>query len=264
MRRAYCPVRWTGLPPDGRGAAILPIACSYTVAVANPNAVRSPATAADLELFADIEQNLYTAVVSDSLDELGYRDQAMRENLRPIFPTVPFAGWARTITCVDVYHIDAEPYKVEIESLDSILPGEVVVVSTGGTPSTRNAPWGELLSTASRARGARGAVIDGLVRDVKKIEQLAFPVYAVGIKPVDSKGRGIVNAYNVPAVCGGVLVSPGDLVFADYDGVIVIPPEVLPDAVRLAKEKAQREDHSRPELMRGAYLRDVYRKYGVL
>ena len=81
---------------------------------------------------------------------------------------------------------------------------------------------------------------------------------------VDSKGRGIVNAYNVPAVCGGVRVNPGDLVFADYDGVIVIPPEVLPDVIRLAKEKAASENHSRPELMQGAYLRDVYRKYGVL
>jgi 4-hydroxy-4-methyl-2-oxoglutarate aldolase len=230
----------------------------------NCTAVRAPATAADLELFADIEKHLYTAVVSDSLDELGYRDQAMRENLRPLVPTARFAGFARTITCVDVYHIGPNPYEIEIESVDSILPGEVVVVSTGGTPSTRNAPWGELLSTAAKARGARGAIVDGLVRDVKKIEELEFPVFAVGIKPVDSKGRGIVNAYNVPAVCGGVRVNPGDLVFADYDGVIVIPPEVLPDVIRLAKEKATSENHSRPELMQGAYLRDVYRKYGVL
>jgi regulator of RNase E activity RraA len=211
-----------------------------------------------------MEQNLYTAVVSDSLDELGYRDQVMRANLRPIFRTVPFAGWARTITCVDVYHIDANPYEIEIESVDSIVAGEVVVVSTGSEPSSRNAPWGELLSTAAKARGARGAIIDGLVRDVGKIEQLAFPVFAVGIKPVDSRGRGVVNAYNVPALCGGVLVNPGDLVFADHDGVVVIPPEVLPDAIRLAEEKTARENDSRPELMRGAYLRDVYRKYGVL
>jgi regulator of RNase E activity RraA len=233
--------------------------------VTNTNsAARTPATLADLALFADLEQNLYTAVVSDSLDELGYRDQVMRENLRPLFPTVAFAGWARTITCVDVYHTGANPYEIEIESVDSILPGEVVVVSTGSVPSSRNAPWGELLSTAAKARGARGAVVDGLVRDVHKIEQLPFPVFAVGLKPVDSKGRGMVNAYNVPALCGDVLVNPGDLVFADHDGVVVIPPEVLRDAVRLAKDKTARENDSRPELMRGAYLRDVYRKYGVL
>jgi regulator of RNase E activity RraA len=69
---------------------------------------------------------------------------------------------------------------------------------------------------------------------------------------------------NVRVECGGVLVSPGDLVFADYDGVMVIPAEVVPDVIRLATEKVTRENHTRDELLRGAYLRDVYEKYGVL
>jgi regulator of RNase E activity RraA len=226
------------------------------------SAIRVPATQSDFELFTNIESNLYTAVIADSLDELGYRQQAMREDLRPLFPNTCFAGWARTIACVDVFHVPEDPYAKEIEAVDSILGGEVVVVSTA--ESKRNAPWGELLSTAARARGARGAVIDGLVRDVRKIETLGFPVFASGIKPVDSKGRGIVVDYNVPVDCGGVLVSPGDLVFADYDGVIVIPAEVLPEAIRLATDKVTRENHTRDELLRGAYLRDVYDKYGVL
>jgi len=225
-------------------------------------AARIPATPEDLEFFGQIESTLYTAVIADSLDELGYRDQAMREYLRPLFPDCCFAGWARTITCVDLYYTPAEPYGTEIEAVDSILPGEVVVVSTNS--SVRNAPWGELLSTAARARGARGAVIDGLVRDVKKIEELGFPVYAAGIKPVDSRGRGIVTGYNLPVQCGGVLIKPGDLIFADYDGVVAIPSEALPETIRMAKEKAMRENHSRAELLAGAYLRDVYRKYGVL
>jgi 4-hydroxy-4-methyl-2-oxoglutarate aldolase len=220
------------------------------------------ATPAELQLFARIESTLYTAVVADSLDELGYHDQALRETLRPLAAACCFAGWARTISYVDMYHVPDEPYALEIESLDSILPGEVVVVSTA--ESKRNAPWGELLSTAARARGARGAVIDGLVRDVRKIEALGFPVFAAGIKPVDSKGRGIVLDYNRPVVCGGVRVSPLDLVFADYDGVVVIPAEVVPNAVALAAEKVTRENHTREELFRGAYLRDVYAKYGVL
>ncbi len=228
----------------------------------NHGVQRSPATPADIELFRQVETQLYTAVVADSLDELGYRDQAMREYVRPLFPHCRFAGWARTISCVDLYYTPADPYALEIEAIDSILPGEVVVVSTGS--SIRNAPWGELLSTASRARGARGAVIDGLVRDVTTIEKLGFPVFATGIKPVDSKGRGIVTDYNVPVQCGGVLVRPGDLVFADYDGVIVVPAEVIPEAVRMATDKVTRENHSREELMRGAYLRDVYEKFGVL
>jgi len=220
------------------------------------------ATPAELELFARIESTLYTAVLADSLDELGYHDQAMRETLRPLAAACCFAGWARTISCVDMYHVPDEPYALEIEVLDSIRPGEVVVVSTA--ESKRNAPWGELLSTAARARGARGAIIDGLVRDVKKIEALGFPVFAAGIKPVDSKGRGIVVDYNRPVVCGGVRVSPLDLVFADYDGVVVIPAEVVPDAVSLATDKVTSENRTRAELLQGAYLRDVYAKYGVL
>src|SRR5690348_1716190 len=176
--------------------------------------------AGDVELSVFAEQHLYTAVVSDSLDQLGIRHQAMREYLRPLFPTCKFAGWARTIACSDVYYISENPYDLEIEAMDSILPGEVVIVST--QHSLRNAPWGELMSTAATARQARGAVIDGLVRDVKKIEELGFPVMAAGIKPVDSIGRGIVTGYNIPVACGEVIVQPGDFVFGDYDGVVAV------------------------------------------
>jgi 4-hydroxy-4-methyl-2-oxoglutarate aldolase len=209
-----------------------------------------------------VRQKLYTAVVADSLDQIGVRNQAMREYLRPVYPCPAFCGWARTIACSDVYHVPPEPYAMEIEAIDSILPGEVVVVST--QQSRRNAPWGELLSTAAKARGAHGAVIDGLVRDIRKIEELGFPVLASGIKPVDSMGRGIVTGYNLPVECGEVLVNPGDFVFADFDGVVVIPRNHVDEVLQLALNKATRENSSRAELMEGAYLRDVYRKYGVL
>lgn len=216
----------------------------------------------DMDLCALVEQNLYTAVVSDALDELGVRHQAMREYLRPVHVRCKFAGWARTISCSDIYHIPADPYSMEIEAVDSLLPGEVAVVGTG--KSTRNAPWGELLSTAARARGARGAVVDGLVRDVRKIEELEFPVFASGVKPVDSMGRGIVTAYNVPVECGEVMVHPGDFVFADFDGVVVTPKAIVKEVMDLAADKVRRENNSREELMRGAYLRDVFAKYHVL
>ena len=216
----------------------------------------------DLELCRFAEQQLYTAVVSDAMDQIGVRNQAMREYLRPVHGRQAFAGWARTIECSDVHYIPEEPYKVEIEAVDSLLPGEIAVVGTH--KSLRNAPWGELLSTAARARGARGAVIDGLVRDIVKIEELGFPVFASGIKPVDSMGRGIVTAYNVPVECGDVLVNPGDFVFADYDGVVVIPKDVVGEEIELATDKVRRENSSRAELMQGAYLGDVFKKYGVL
>lgn len=221
-----------------------------------------PVAPADIELFKHIETNLYTAVLSDSLDEIGIRDRVMREHLRPLAPDVVFAGRARTILCMDVHYMPEDPYALEIEAVDSILPGEVVVVGTG--ESKRNAPWGELLSTAAVARGARGAVIDGLIRDVKKILSLGFPVFAAGMKPVDSRGRGLVVDYNIPVECGGVTVTPGDLVVADFDGVVAIPANAVDEVVRLATDKAAREDSSRDELMKGKYLRDVYEKYGVL
>jgi regulator of RNase E activity RraA len=221
-----------------------------------------PASNSDLALFERIESQLYTAVICDALDELGYRHQAMHERLRPLFPNISFAGWARTISCVDVSHIPMDPYAKEIEAVDSILPGEVVVVST--SYSGQNAPWGELLSTAARARGARGAVVDGLVRDVKKIDELGFPVFAAGIKPVDSRGRGLVLDYNVPVECGGVIAHPGDLLFADYDGVVVIPAAVVSEVVSMATDRVSRETDSRAELLNGALLKDVYDKYGVL
>jgi regulator of RNase E activity RraA len=216
----------------------------------------------DLELFEHVENNLYTAVLSDALDEMGIRDRAMREFIRPLSPDYVFVGWARTILAMDLHHTSEDPYKLEIEAIDSLLPGEIAVVSTGH--SLRNAPWGELLSTAAMARGARGAVVDGLVRDVKKIFALGFPVFATGIKPVDSRGRGEVVDYNVPVECGGVVVAPGDLVVADYDGVVAVPAKAVAEAVQLATEKVSRENDSRKELMDGAYLRDVYKKYGVL
>jgi 4-hydroxy-4-methyl-2-oxoglutarate aldolase len=216
----------------------------------------------DIALFETIERTFYTAVLADALDELGEHEQAMREHLRPLLPDKTFAGWARTIVCMDAFYEQADPYGLEIEALDSILPGEVVAVSTG--ESKRNAPWGELLSTAAKARGARGAVVDGLVRDVRAIQKLDFPVFTAGIKPVDSRGRGMVVDYNIPVLCGGVVVSPGDLIVADYDGVVVIPTRLIDRTLELARDKIARENDSRRDLMNGAYLADVYAKYGVL
>ena len=221
-----------------------------------------PATAEEIERFARLERDLYTAVISDALDSLGFTEQALEGHVRPLDPSFRLAGRARTIACSDVYHTCSDPYGMEIEAIDSILVGEVVVVST--QESKRNAPWGELLSTAAKARGARGAVVDGFVRDVEKIQKLGFPVFASGIRPIDSKGRGIVLDYNVPVMCGGATVSPGDLVFADFDGVVVVPQRAIEEALRIASERAQLENHTREELMQGAYLRDVYEKYGVL
>jgi len=103
-----------------------------------------------------------------------------------------------------------------------------------------------------------------LVRDVRKIEELGFPVFAAGVKPVDSMGRGIVTAFNVPVECGEVIVNAGDFVFADADGIVVTPKAMVKEVMEMAADKVRRENDSRAELMSGAYLRDVFAKYQVL
>jgi len=166
------------------------------------------------------------------------------------------------VLCVDVYEIPDEPYQQEIAAVDSLKQNDVLVCSTNG--STRICFWGELLSTAARARGARGAVIDGFIRDAKQILAMGFPIFTTGLSPVDSNGRGDVVAYNVPIECGGVKVNPGDIVFGDADGVVVIPQMVETVVISAALEKVSGENRTRDALLAGATLREVYDKFGIL
>jgi len=216
----------------------------------------------DAQLFELMREKLYTGVICDTLDELGYREQAMNERIRPLQQDIIIVGRAKTILAADVYHVHDNPYGLEIKALDSIKPGEVVIACTNR--SVNNGIWGELLSTAAKMRGSTGAIVDGLIRDTQKIKEIGFPVFCGGIKPVDSRGRGIVIDYDCPVMAGGIRVHPGDVVFADCDGVAVIPACVLQETVERAIEKVERENSSRRELLEGKLLQEVFDKYGVL
>ena len=218
----------------------------------------------DEQLIETVRRSLYAAVLSDVLDGLGYRHQVLPPQVRPLDESVVLCGRARTGLYRDVYHVPPghNPYELEIALIDDLRPGEVAVLGCGR--SGRIAPWGELLTTASMARGAHGCVTDGLVRDVRAIRELRFPVFHGGIGPLDSKGRGEVCAIDVPLECAGVTVNPGDLVFGDADGVVVVPQPVITQTVRNALEKVEGEDRTRDELKQGARLADVFSKYGVL
>jgi regulator of RNase E activity RraA len=222
----------------------------------------SPAQTQAQSLFDTIQTELYSGVISDILDSLGYRDQAMYASIRPVYPGAVVVGRAHTVLSSDVYAMPEDRYSMEIKAVDSLKPGDVMVASTN--QSTRTCLWGELLSTAARARGARGAVIDGHTRDVRQIERMQFPVFSTGMRPVDSAGRGLVIAYGEPVVCGGVLVNPGDIIFGDIDGVVVIPKDVEEQVITGARQKVTSENRSRADLEKGDYLRDVYERYGVL
>ena len=220
----------------------------------------------DAQAFRFVKEQLYVAAVCDMLDSLGYRNQAMHQRLRPLLPDIRncgFVGRARTIRWMEIdYVVEKDPYGLEIEAVDSLLPGDVVVHSTD--PSGTNAPWGELLSTVAKRNGAVGCVCDSQIRDCVRIIEMGFPVYYAGIRPLDSMGRGRVMAYDVPVRCGDVLVRPGELVFADYDGIVVIPREVERDVLELAQEKVSKESLTRKGLLEGKTLRQMYDTYGVL
>ena len=212
---------------------------------------------------ADWEQ-LFCALLSDSLDSVGITDQAMHPGIRPLDDGLKLCGRARTGLYAEMGHIEpgTNPYELEIAIVDDLKPGDVAVFACGG--SQRIAPWGSLLSTATCARGAAGCVTDGFVRDILEIREMKLPVFHGGIAPLDSKGRGQIVATDIPVLCGGVRVAPGDLVFGDADGLVVIPQAAEAAVLSAAFDKLARERHSLRDLQAGGYLRDVFAKYGVL
>ena len=222
------------------------------------------AARSDDDIFRQVRDKLYVAVISDVLDSLGFMNQAMSPHIRPLDDAVVLVGYARTGLYHDVYEVkDGEnPYELEIALVDDLKPGEVPVLGCGATG--RIAPWGELLSTASVARGATGCVTDGLVRDIRIIRSMKFPVFHGGIGPLDTRGRGKLIEMDGPIECGGVRVRTGDLMFGDADGMIVIPREVQDETIDKALEKVSAENVTREELAKGAKLKDIYDKYGVL
>lgn len=214
------------------------------------------------EMFDTMRDKLNAAVISDILDRLGARERAMRADIRPVYQGAIVVGRAYTVLTANIFQVIDDPYKGEIEAVDSLKSNDIMVVCTNR--STRTCFWGELLSTAARARGARGIIIDGYTRDVAQITAMQFPTFATGMSVVDSAGRSIVVDHGCPVNCGDVLVNTGDIVFGDIDGVVVIPKELEKEVIPLALEKVDKENLTRNELLKGAMLKDAYAKYRVL
>lgn len=214
------------------------------------------------EYYDRVEQQLYTSVLADVMDDLGYHDQVMRHDIRPLYDGARIVGRAATMLVSEVFEVPAEPYELELELLDSLEPGEVVVFTTQG--SRRAAVWGELLSTHARARGSRGAVIDGCTRDTWGIVEMRFPTFAAGSTPADSKGRLDVVAIRVPIEVGGVLVSPGDLLVADVDGCLAVPQAAEDAVIERALAKIEGENTVRDVIAAGTSIRQVFADYGIL
>ena len=210
-----------------------------------------------------MRQSLTAAVVSDALDGLGHRRHTPAIPLRPM--TVcdrVLVGRCRTTLWADMAHPDPKPYELELQAVDACQPDDVLICAANG-PS-RSGIWGELLSTAARNCGCVGAIVDGMVRDVRQMSKMSFAVWALGTNLLDSLHRQRVIDVDVPVELGGIEFRSGDLVIADVDGVVVVPRELEAETIRRAWEKVHAENITRDAIRGGMLAAEAYRTYGVL
>ena len=205
---------------------------------------------------------IYTALAADVMDSLGRRNQILEHQVRPATAATWFAGPAVTLDGYESQETSDDPYGMIFSAYDDMNQGDVVVIATNG--ELKSGLWGELLATAAQVRGAVGVVTDGLVRDVRQMNEMGFGCFSRGPSPLDSAGRCFVTEHGVPITCGGVQIRPGDLILGDHDGVAVIPAAVIDEVYRLSREKLEGENTVRDELTAGASPRAVFDKYGIL
>ncbi len=209
-----------------------------------------------------MRESLYSAVVSDALDSLGLRNQSPRVQLAPMTVETVLVGRCKTTLWADMFHADPRPYELELAAVDSCQPDDVIIAAAAG--SVHSALWGELLSTACRNTGCVGAIVDGAVRDVRKMREMNFPVFARARNVYDSLNRQRVIDLDIPVEIAGVRFCPGDLIIADLDGVVVVPQEVETEAISRAWDKVYAENKVRDDIRAGMKATDVFKKYGVL
>lgn len=204
---------------------------------------------------------LHTALLADVMDQLGFRDSALGPDIRPMEPGQTVVGRAFTMRCEPLDEPAKRPYEHLLAAYEDIGEGDVIVLHCADRTS---AMWGELLSTAAMVKGAVGAVMDGVTRDVDQTLEIGFPVFSVGYSPLDSSGRQEVVAHGETITCGMARVRPGDWVVGDIMGVIVIPVEMADEVVELAEVKDSGESTVRDELLRGDSISEIFQRHGIL
>jgi regulator of RNase E activity RraA len=224
----------------------------------------------DDELFALIQRELFTCVVGDVMDKIDLQHQFLPPQIQPIRGDMVVIGRAMPVLSVDVFAErtsgSANPlmnksFGLMLEALDDLRKNEVYV-NTGSSP--RNALWGELMSTRARKLGSRGAVLNGYVRDTKTILEMGFPTFAFGSYGQDSAPRYKVVDFRVPVEIGSVRVRPGDILFGDSDGVLVVPAGAEAEVFTRALEKARGEKLVRKAIEEGSSAVEAFAKYGVM
>lgn len=215
----------------------------------------------EAELFELMKKELYTPVVGDILDTMGYYHQFLPQNIRPISADMKLAGKAMTVLMIDVFGPQKKPFGLLTEALDQLCKNEIYTAA-GGTK--RCAYWGELLTATARTRGAVGAVLDGWHRDTPQVLEQNWPVFSTGCYAQDSSVRTQVVDYRCDIEIGSVTVHDGDLIFGDIDGVLVIPHEVAAEVIEKALEKARGEKNVRKAIESGMSATDAFAKFGIL
>ena len=210
----------------------------------------------------EMQKVLYSAVIADILDDIGVKNFNLPNSIYPILDSGSIMGYARTVYACDVFEVPKELYKLELEFIDSVKENDVIMAVVSG--QNHNGFFGELLATAAMARGSRGAIIDGYIRDVTKISEMKYPIYAKGMNPLDSKGRVDVMFYDEPIICGSTQINNGDLIFADIDGIVVTPAKYEQEVIEKAMVKVNGENKVREELKQGKSAKEIFEKYGIL
>jgi len=224
----------------------------------------------DDELFAKVRSCLFPAVVGDVLDTMGYFHQFLPPAVQPLRDDMVVLGRAMPVLEEDLGDEDTRcnsaesrrPFGLMLDALDDLKKNEVYIC-TGSSPTY--ATWGELMTTRARHLGAAGAVLNGYSRDTPGILKLDFPTFSLGRFAQDQRPRGQVVGFRTAIEIGKTTVSPGDLVFGDLDGVVIVPRAVEGDVLRQALDRVSREDLVRKAFEKGGMsAAEASTKYGVI
>ncbi len=215
----------------------------------------------DAELFRIAREELFSAVVGDVMDKLGFFHQFLPPEVRPLSPEMVVLGRAMPVLEADVFEEPKKPFGLMLEALDDLKPGEVYFCA-GAAP--RYALWGELMSTRAMKLGAAGAVMEGYARDTHGILELGFPTFSYGPYAQDQGPRGQVIDFRCEVEMGGVRVKPGEIVFGDVDGVLVVPREAEEEIFQRALEKARGEKLVRKAIEDGMSAVEAFAKFGIM
>lgn len=215
----------------------------------------------EAQLFSLMKKRLYTPVVGDILDAMGYTHQFLPPELRPLREEMKLAGRAMPVLMIDVFGPQKKPFGLLTEALDQLREHEIYIAA-GGTG--RCAYWGELLTATARVRGAAGAVLDGYHRDTPQVLAQNWPVFSRGAWAQDSSVRTQVVDFRCNIEIGQVTIHNGDLIFGDMDGILVIPSEVEQEVLEQALEKASGEKKVRAAIESGMSATEAFRVFGIL